>query len=128
LMPVAMGYTHRSAACAITNAVAQHAIPCTSAPLPPPPLATPSDVSHTSQPAVEPPVAYMLGLMPLKSTGVDVFRAAHPTYDGRGVLIAILDSGIDPNVPGLIATSTGAPKVIELRDVSAEGRVALTPS
>src|SRR5438876_721051 len=69
----------------------------------------------------------MLGLMPLKSTGVDVFHAAHPTYDGRGVLIAILDSGIDPNVPGLIATSTGAPKVIELRDFSAEGRVALTP-
>ena len=60
--------------------------------------------------------AYMLGLMPLKSTGVDVFRAAHPTYDGRGVLIAILDSGIDPGIDGLIATSTGAPKIIELRD------------
>jgi subtilisin family serine protease len=69
----------------------------------------------------------MLGLMPLKSTGVDLFRAAHPSYDGRGVLIAILDSGIDPNVPGLITTSTGAPKVIDLRDFSAEGRVALTP-
>jgi subtilisin family serine protease len=69
----------------------------------------------------------MLGLMPLKSTGVDVFRAAHPTYDGRGVLIAILDSGVDPGVPGLIVTSTGAPKVIELRDFSGEGRIALTP-
>src|SRR5256885_2984546 len=79
------------------------------------------------QPAVDPAVAYMLGLMPLKSTGVDIFRALHPTYDGRGVLIAILDSGIDPNVPGLIVTSTGAPKIIELRDFSAEGRVALTP-
>jgi subtilisin family serine protease len=68
----------------------------------------------------------MLGLMPLKSAGVDVFRVAHPTYDGRGILIAILDSGIDPGVPGLIATSTGAPKVIELRDFSGEGRIALT--
>src|SRR6266540_3104433 len=67
----------------------------------------------------------MLGLMPVKNTGVDVFQAMHPTYDGRGVLIAILDSGIDPNVPGLIATSTGAPKIIELRDFSGEGRVAL---
>src|SRR5882762_1352562 len=78
------------------------------------------------QPAVDPAVAYMLGLMPLKSTGVDIFRALHPTYDGRGVLIAILDSGIDPGVPGLITTSTGAPKVIELRDFSDEGRIPLT--
>jgi len=68
----------------------------------------------------------MLGLMPLKSTGVELFRALHPTYDGRGVLIAILDSGIDPSVPGLIATSTGAPKIADLRDFSGEGRVALT--
>jgi tripeptidyl-peptidase II len=90
----------------------------------------PPDVTATRgnqpEPAVAPPIAFMLGLMPLRSTGVDVFRAAHPTYDGRGVLIAILDSGIDPNVPGLVTTSTGAPKIIELRDFSGEGRVALT--
>ncbi len=90
--------------------------------------AVPSDGSRAAmpQPAVDPAVAYMLGLMPLKSTGVDIFRALHPTYDGRGVLIAILDSGIDPGVPGLITTSTGAPKVIELRDFSGEGRIPLT--
>jgi len=57
---------------------------------------------------------------------VDQFRAAHPTYDGRGILIAILDSGIDPGVAGLIATSTGAPKIIELRDFSGEGLIPLT--
>jgi tripeptidyl-peptidase-2 len=93
-----------------------------------PTSAVPSDGSRAAmpQPAVDPAIAYMLGLMPLKSTGVDVFRALHPTYDGRGVLIAILDSGVDPGVPGLITTSTGAPKVIELRDFSGEGRVALT--
>ena len=90
--------------------------------------AVPSDGSRAAmpQPAVDPAMAYMLGLMPLKSTGVDVFRSLHPTYDGRGVLIAILDSGVDPGVPGLIVTSTGAPKVVELRDFSGEGRVALT--
>jgi subtilisin family serine protease len=65
--------------------------------------------------------------MPLQSTGVDVFRTAHPTYDGRGVLIGILDSGIDPGVAGLIVTSTGAPKILDLRDFSGEGRIALTP-
>ncbi len=95
---------------------------------PTPASAVPSDGSRAAmpQPAVDPAVAFMLGLMPLKSTGVDVFRTLHPTYDGRGVLIAILDSGVDPGVPGLTTTSTGAPKVIELRDFSGEGRVSLT--
>ena len=46
--------------------------------------------------------ALLAGLMPLASTGVDAFRTAHPTYDGRGVLVGILDSGIDPGVAGLI--------------------------
>src|SRR6202165_2282080 len=99
--------------------------PGTVTPSPAPTPPTRADGSRTPQPAVEPPVAFMLGLMPLKSTGVDVFRTAHPHYDGRGVLIAILDSGLDPGVPGLITTSTGAPKVIELRDFSGEGRVTL---
>ena len=88
------------------------------------PAPTPSP--GAPQPLVDPAVAHMLGLMPLKSAGVDLFRAAHPTYDGRGILIAILDSGIDPGVPGLTVTSTGAPKVIELRDFSGEGRIPLT--
>ena len=93
------------------------------------PATVPADASRASgaQPIVEPAVAHMLGLMPLRSAGVDGFRAAHPTYDGRGMLVAILDSGVDPGVPGLIATSTGAPKVIELRDFSGEGRIALKP-
>jgi len=111
-------------ACATSKATGPKApAPVKAAPGLPPPA--PADGSRA--PIVDPAVAYMLGLMPLKSTGVDVFRAAHPTYDGRGVLIAILDSGIDPAVPGLVVTSTGAPKVIELRDFSGEGRIALTP-
>ena len=89
----------------------------------------PADATPTlrAQPAVEPPVAFLLGLMPLRSTGVDVFRGAHPTYDGRGVIIAILDSGIDAGAPGLVGTSTGGPKILDLRDFSGEGRVELTP-
>src|SRR5258705_11045901 len=95
---------------------------------PTPTSAVPADGSRAAvpQPAVDPAVAFMLGLMPLKSTGVDVFRALHPTYDGRGVLIAILDSGGDPGVPGLTTTMTGAPKVLELRDFSREGPGSLT--
>ena len=92
----------------------------------PPPAQIP-DASAAREPAVEPPVAMMLGLMPLRSAGVDAFRAAYPRYDGRGVLIAILDSGVDPGVAGLITTSAGSPKLLDLRDFSREGRVALSP-
>ena len=114
-----------AAACASSKAVAPKVAPAAKPAPPPSQPSAPPDATRT--PAIEPAVALMIGLMPLKSTGVDVFRVAHPAYDGRGVLIAILDSGIDPGVPGLITTSTGAPKIIELRDFSGEGRVPLTP-
>jgi subtilisin family serine protease len=65
------------------------------------------------------------GLMPLRSIGVDVFRASHSTFDGRGTLIAILDSGIDAALPGFQWTSTGDRKLVDLRDFSGEGRIAL---
>lgn len=123
------GFLWLVAACAGTPAAPPGPAP-QAGPTPPAPATSatpaPADGSRT-EPAVEPPVAFLLGLMPTKSTGVDAFRAAHPTYDGRGVLIAILDSGIDPGVAGLVTTSTGAPKILDLRDFSGEGRVALSP-
>ncbi len=73
-----------------------------------------------------PDMAYSHGWMPLASTGVDRFLRDHPDADGRGVLIGILDTGVDPSVPGLQTTSTGAPKVLDVRDFSGEGAVALT--
>jgi subtilisin family serine protease len=74
-----------------------------------------------------PEAAFAHDWMALGSTRVDRFRQAHPTYDGRGVLMAILDTGIDPAVPGLQTTSTGQPKLLDFRDFSGEGSVALTP-
>ncbi|MGH7594244.1 MAG: hypothetical protein ACRELE_10400, partial [Gemmatimonadales bacterium] len=72
-------------------------------------------------------VAFARGLMPLRASHVERFAAGHPTWDGRGVLIAILDSGIDPGVPGLAIASDSTPKILDLRDFSDEGRIALRP-
>jgi subtilisin family serine protease len=91
------------------------------------PVAPPARTPERPQPVAPPDVAYQLGLMPLASAGVLEFRALHPVYDGRGVLIAILDSGVDPGVLGLQATTTGEPKLLDLRNFSGEGDVALAP-
>jgi len=96
----------------------------------PAPAAAPDPVSRTQRklapPVLAPDAAYRRGWMPLAPTGVPDFARQYPTYDGRGVLIAILDSGIDPTIPGLGTTSTGDRKILDLRDFSGEGSIALT--
>ena len=54
--------------------------------------------------------------MSLDAAEVDRFIGEHPTYDGRGVVMLILDTGIDMGIPGLEKTSTGLPKVIDAID------------
>jgi len=59
--------------------------------------------------------------MPSSETGTQSFIATNPTFDGRGVAVAILDTGIDAFAPGLLQTSTGQTKLIDVRDFSTEG-------
>jgi len=101
------------------------------APIPVVPDPVQPDVAAASvplkQPLLPPQFAMLAGLMPLRSTGAEAFRATNPTYDGRGIVIAILDSGVDAGVPGLRRTSTGEVKLLDLRDFSDEGRIELSP-
>ncbi len=61
----------------------------------------------------------------LSTCGIDDFLQEHPTYDGRGTVIFVLDTGVDMDIPGLLQTSTGNPKVIDVQDFSGEGDVSL---
>jgi len=51
--------------------------------------------------------------MPTRDIGSPQFVAAHPTWDGRGVTIGILDLGVDLGHPALQTTTTGQRKVID---------------
>ena len=59
------------------------------------------------------------------SMGADTFTRDNPEWDGRGVAIAVVDSGVDVGVPGLLMTSTGEVKVLEARDFTGQGDIAL---
>lgn len=77
------------------------------------------------RPAIPPQLARIAGLMPLRSLGIDAFLRTFPNYDGRGVIIAVLDGGVDPGVPGLAKTASGERKLVDVRDFSGEGRIPL---
>jgi subtilisin family serine protease len=51
--------------------------------------------------------------MPIGDTGAAAFLDANPTWDGRGVTVGVLDTGVTLDHPALQTTTTGAPKIID---------------
>lgn len=49
--------------------------------------------------------------LPTADTGAVQFKRDHPTYDGRGITIGVLDTGVDLDHLGLQQTSTGERKI-----------------
>jgi tripeptidyl-peptidase-2 len=66
------------------------------------------------------------GLVPKTDTQAAHFIDTYPNCDGRNVVVAILDTGVDPGAIGLQRTSDGRPKVIDLVDATGAGDVNTT--
>lgn len=70
-------------------------------------------VVPTPQPPPGPTTPANNPYLPIGDTGAAQFVAAHPTSDGRGVTVGIIDTGIDLVHPALQTTSTGEPKIVD---------------
>ncbi|WFD26828.1 tripeptidyl-peptidase II [Malassezia nana] len=62
------------------------------------------------------------GLLPKQATKAETFLQAYPQYDGRGVRVAVLDTGVDPAAVGL----DGPNKLVDVIDCTGAGDVPLT--
>jgi hypothetical protein len=81
--------------------------PASAAPSPSSPLAAlPGDTTKRAWPPKLPDYPLSHRYDPLPDIGADQFRKAHPTFDGRGVTLALIDLSLDPLLPELQVART----------------------
>lgn len=94
--------------------------------------ATTSTTATSSQPP--PPsaddgaiAALVADCMPKSEVGADAFLASRgPRSNGRGTVVVVLDTGVDPACSGMRETPGGGPKLLDARDCTGGGDVATT--
>ncbi|KAJ2556380.1 hypothetical protein EV175_002046 [Coemansia sp. RSA 1933] len=86
-----------------------------------------SPVHRTSATSSVPPSTQFPthGLLPRVDTQASEFVRKNPSYDGRGTVVAVLDTGIDPGAQGLQITSDGKRKVVDFVDCTGSGDVVM---
>jgi tripeptidyl-peptidase-2 len=70
--------------------------------------------------------AWQAGLLPTADIQADLFKKRGEAWDGRGVTVAIFDTGVDPGAVGLQTTPDGRPKVVDLVDATGSGDVDMS--
>ena len=68
-------------------------------------------------------IVQMASTLPKAETGVQKLLESYPDADGRGTLVAVLDTGCDLAAAGLLTTTDGRPKYIDFVDCTGGGDI-----